>query len=389
MQTENDLSPTQNAVTVGDAATAHPIPIRQLQSTLEMFADRMALRFAGVTALLTGALAWMLNLGSNPIPFAGIGGFAILIFYFSVIIAFGAAATGFALGVRTRNTLVEPDLQRSWKLPAIPLALAYALVTALLVRIALQFVDIAFQDLALPSVYAVLVVGMVCGLVTYKVADHAAQSSMRSVLSIFAIILLAGVSISAIDENNPLWWKESFSFLGESHSTDRFVFNGTLILSGILFIILQQFFMDQFARLRAMGLLSATKTRLVRFSLIGIGVALVLVGLVPFGVNDLMNSLHSGAAYALIVILLAHMIFARRLLPFFPREFYAVTWLMVGATIVALALHLLGSINTVGIELVGFIIAGAWFMMFAKNVELLVYRTEISPDSLEQESHHA
>lgn len=376
LQTENDLSPSQNAIAAADAATSNPIPIRQLQSKMEIFADRIALRFAGVAALLAGLLTWMLNFGRNPIPFAGAGGLAMLIFYCSVITAFGASAAGFALGIRTRNALVEPDLQRSWKLPMIPLALAYALVTALLVRIALQFVDLAFQDLALPSVYAVLVAGTTCGLITYKVTGHATQTSMRSVLGIFAIILVAGIAISAIDENNPLWWKESFSFLGESHSTDRFVFNGTLILSGFLFIILQQFFMDQFARLHEMGLLSAAKTRLVRFSLIGIGVALVLVGLIPFGVNDLMNSLHSGAAYALIAIMLAHMIFARRLLPFFPREFYAMTWLMVGATIVALALHLLGSINTVGIELVGFIIAGAWFMLFAKNVELLVDQTE-------------
>ena len=36
----------------------------------------------------------------------------------------------------------------------------------------------------------------------------------------------------------------------------------------------------------------------------------------------------------------------------------------------AVALHLLGSINTVGIELLAFAIGGSWFILFTKNVEL-------------------
>ena len=150
------------------------------------------------------------------------------------------------------------------------------------------------------------------------------------------------------------------------------LFNGALVMSGILFVILQQFFMDYFMRQRAAGLLSTAKTRLVRSSLVGIGVALAIVGLVPFDINDLFNAVHSAAAYTLMAILFGHMLFARRLLPYFSREFYSMTWLMVAALAGALTLHFLGSINTAGIELIGFTIAGAWFMMFVNNVELLV-----------------
>ena len=202
------------------------------------------------------------------------------------------------------------------------------------------------------------------------------QITVRSVLNVFAIILVAGIALGAMDENNPLWWEHSFSFLGQTQSRDRNIFNTTLVISGVLFVILQQFFMDHFIRLRDAGLLSPTKTKLVRVSLIAIGVAMAMVGLIPFGVNELMNTLHSLSAYTMIGILLLHMIFARRLLPYFSREFYSMTWLMVAALAVALTLHFLGSINTAGIELIGFTIAGAWFMMFVNNVELLVDRTE-------------
>lgn len=353
------------------------IAIHELYTTLDSYADRMALRFAGPIALVCALLTWLLNWGRNPIPFVSdTAGFGVLIFFFTIVIGFGVGAVGFVVGVRYRNRLVEADLRRSWAWPVIPLALAYTLVMLLVVTIVLQFIDAAFKDLALSPLYAALVVGVVCGLVAYSVADHTMQITVRSVINIFAIILFAGIAFSAINVNNPLWWEESFSFLGEIKSTERNVFNVTLIISGVIFVILQQFFMDLFVRLEEGGLLSPFKTRLVRVSLIAIGVALALVGLFPFGVNELMNTLHSLSAYALVGILLAHMLFARQLLPYFAREFYAMTWLMIGGLVLALVLHFLGSINTVGIELIGFTVAGAWFMLFVDNVERLVDRTE-------------
>jgi hypothetical protein len=367
--------PSSGAVApaAGSAESAQHMAIRQLYSTLDGHADRMSLRFAGPIALLCGVLTWVINWGRDPIPFVSdTWGFGVLIFFFTIFIAFGVGAVAFVAGVRFRNSLVEPAMRRSWVLPAIPLALAYTLVTLLVVTIALQFVNAAFRDLSLPWFYAALLVGIVCGAVAYSVANHMMQITVRTVLNIFAIILVGGIAFSAVYGNQPLWWEQSFSFLGELKSTERNVFNATLIISGVLFVILQQFFMDHFIRLHELGLLSPTKTRLVRISLIAIGVALALVGLIPFGVNDLMNTLHSFAAYVLVGILLAHMVFARRLLPCFSREFYAMTWFMVVVIVLALVLHFLGSINTAGIELLGFAIAGAWFMMFVKNVEMLV-----------------
>ncbi|MBK8046875.1 MAG: hypothetical protein IPK16_06975 [Anaerolineales bacterium] len=88
------------------------------------------------------------------------------------------------------------------------------------------------------------------------------------------------------------------------------------------------------------------------------------------------DTLHSVSAYALAGILLLYMITAHRLLPYFPREFYLMTWVMVVGLVGAVALHLLGSINTVGVELIAFAVGGAWFMMFVKNVEILVDRAD-------------
>jgi membrane associated rhomboid family serine protease len=70
------------------------------------------------------------------------------------------------------------------------------------------------------------------------------------------------------------------------------------------------------------------------------------------------------------------MIAVRWALPFFSREFYLTTWIMVAVLLSAVALHLLGSINVVGIELIAFALGGAWFLMFVKNVELLVEQTD-------------
>ncbi len=346
--------------------------VRQLYSTLDGYADRMALRFAGPIALGASVLAWMLNWGRNPIPFVGdLRGFGVLIFFFGIVIAFGVAAVAFVMGVRFRNRLVEADLRRSWGLPVIPLALAYAIVTMILVALVLQFIDAAFRDLALQPFYAALVVSLLCGAVAYYVANRAMQISVRSLLNVFVIILFAGVTFSAVNVNDPRWWEESFSFLGTAQSNARSVFNATLMMAGILFMILQQFFMDDFIELRNNGMISQRITRWIRGSLIALGLLMAMVGLVPFGNGGAWDTIHSVSAYGLAGILLVYMVLVRRAFPYFSPEFYAMTWFMVAVMVGAVVLHLFGSINVVGVELISFAVGGTWFMLFVKNVEML------------------
>lgn len=379
METTNTtaVAHPQEEVSAAEARKAQHLAIREMYSTLDGYADRMSLRFAGPIALVCGLLTWLLNWSRSPIPFLGPQtAFGVLIFFFVTAIGLLVGGAAFIMGVRYRNQIVEPAMRRSWLLPVAPLAISYALTLLLVTAIALMVANAIFQELALPWFYAALVVGMVCGAVAYNTANRMMQVSVHSVIKIFAIILFAGIAISAVKDGTHLWWRESFSFLGEMDSSGRAIFNATLVLAGVLFVVLQQFFMDQFTRLAEYGLLSPRKTKLVRGSLIAIGLSLAMVGLVPFGVNGLMDTVHSFSAYLLLGILLAHMLFAHRLLPYFSREYYAVTWFMVAALAVAVTLHFLGSINTAGIELIGFAIAGAWFMLFVKNVELLVDRTD-------------
>lgn len=354
------------------ADIAPHISVRQLYSTLDGYADRMALRFAGPIALGASVLAWMLNWGRNPIPFVGdLRGFGVLIFFFGIVIAFGVAAVAFVMGVRFRNRLVEADLRRSWGLPVIPLALAYAIVTMILVALVLQFIDAAFRDLALQPFYAALVVSLLCGAVAYYVANRAMQISVRSLLNVFVIILFAGVTFSAVNVNDPRWWEESFSFLGTAQSNARSVFNATLMMAGILFMILQQFFMDDFIELRNNGMISQRITRWIRGSLIALGLLMAMVGLVPFGNGGAWDTIHSVSAYGLAGILLVYMVLVRRAFPYFSPEFYAMTWFMVAVMVGVVVLHLFGSINVVGVELISFAVGGTWFMLFVKNVEML------------------
>jgi hypothetical protein len=126
----------------------------------------------------------------------------VLIFFFSIAIAFGVGAAAFVVGVRYRNRLVEPDMRRSWVWPVIPLSVAYTVVALLAMTIALQFVNAAFRELTLPWFYAALLVGIVCGALAYNVANHMMQITVRSVLDLFAIILLGGLPSVLHTETN-------------------------------------------------------------------------------------------------------------------------------------------------------------------------------------------
>lgn len=354
-------------------AQRKPRSLNQLYATLNGYADRMALRFAGATALLCGAAAWVSNWGRSTIPFASdAAGFGVQLFFLSILTAFAVSAIALVMGLRYRNSLVPPALRRSWVWSFLPLALANAVAVGLVAAVVLQFVSLVFRDLSLPAIYAVALVGIGCGAVAYIVANRNMQVRVGHVLQLFGVTLLGGIAISAITGNNPMWWEQSFSFLGERGSDTRSVFNATLIISGMLMVILQQFFMDDFVYLRSLGLLTPRKTQLVRGSLIAMGVLMALVGIIPFGVNGLLDNLHSFSAYGLALILLAHMVLVRRLLPYFSREFFITSWVAVVLLVAVVTLHLLGSINTVGVELLAFAIGGSWLTLFIKNVELLV-----------------
>lgn len=353
------------------ALTQHTL--KALYDTLDGYADRRTLRFAGPATLLGGLATWLLNWGRSPIPFADDAyGFGVLIFFFSIFIAFVCSSAGFILGVRFRNSLVPKELRRTWVLSVLPLAFAYSVVVGLFAALGLQFAGMVFPELALQSVYAVVLVGLVCGGVANTVANRSIQLRVRHVLNLFIITLLGGVAISAITVNNAMWWEKSFSFLGESESRSRIIFNTTLIVSGILLIILQQFFMDDFVYLRHLGLLTERKVRWGRAGLIALGVVMAMIGIVPFGINGILNTVHDLCAYSIAGILLAFMITTRRFLPGLSPEFYVTTWFTIVLLIAAVALHLLGSINTVGVELLAFAIGGSWFILFIRNVELFV-----------------
>lgn len=355
-------------------------PLKLLYDTLNGYADRMTLRFAGPAAVLGGLMAWLLNWGRNPIPFVSDqAGFGVLIFVFSIFTAFVSSALGFVLGVRYRNRLAPPDLRRSWVWSVLPLAVAYAIVVGLFAALALQFVGMVFPNLALQAVYAIVLVGLVCGSVANFVANQSMRVRVRPVLGLFIVTLFGGVAISAIADNNAMWWEQSFSFLGESDARSHIIFNSTMLVSGLLLIVLQQFFMDDFVFLNDIGMLTSREVKLVRLGLVALGLVMMMIGFVPFGINNTLDTVHDMSAYSIAAILLVFMLTARRLLPSLPKEFFAITWLTIGLLIAAVGLHLVGSINTVGVELLAFAIGGSWFVLFIKNVEMLV--EQIDPQS--------
>ena len=83
------------------------------------------------------------------------------------------------------------------------------------------------------------------------------------------------------------------------------------------------------------------------------------------------DQIHDLSAYSVAGILLLYMLSVRKLVPYFSPEFYTMTWGMAALLVLVVTLHLVGSINTVGVELLSFVLGGAWFLLFIKNVDLL------------------
>lgn len=175
------------------------------------------------------------------------------------------------------------------------------------------------------------------------------------VLSVLAVVtLVTGVLISIVTTSDPLWWQLYFSQLGTFGDFSARMFNGSVMVSGILFA-------SYGATLGAelpVGVGRRTRHAL-RISLVSIGANMVAIGLIPIPVSQVLHDLAAmGLALSLIALLCAG--FGLR------RKTYAVRiFLIVGAVVLigGMVVLTLDLITLALYEAIAFSTLGVWLRL--------------------------
>lgn len=351
-----------------------------LSETIEQYAARIAMRMAVVGAAVVALLVIFANLNRNPVPLVGdTRAFGTLALLSVVPITLVAAAIGFVLGTNVWNERVEAERQRRWGWSVLPVALAYALMVLVLSFVGLQLAEYAFATLALDRFQGAFIVGAAIGALLYWMAQQVMRLSAMRLMQVITLILGGGVFLAAAGIEDPNWWQQSFSYLGTLDSNARRLFNYTLVFAGILMLVWLPFFRSDFGLLVKHGLAPESSRKRLPLAFTVLAVAIALVGAFPWGDSTFSSIMHNLAAYSLAVVFVVVMLFLRRLVPGFSREFFVTSWILMATILATLLLAALGYFNTVGLEFLCFGIVITWLQLFMREVEIFAHK--FAPDA--------
>lgn len=346
-------------------------------TSFEETAQRAASLVVAPVGLLTAVATFLLNLNRTDIPLSGdVRAMGPLFALYTIAIVLIAGGTAYYLGVQYHNQRVAEKYRQPWRLRLVPILLAVLVLAILAVDIGTQLINNAFQELVLPTLQAVFLMGVFSAGLANIIVDQMFRMSLRRLLSVIFLIMVVGLYYSAVavSADDPLWWQESFSYLGTLDNPGSLLFNATFVFAGILVLVLHPYFMYDFNILHDKGALSDRGHLLIRLSLGALGILVAGVGLFIFGASPLQTTLHNLSAYTMAGIVFLYMVGLWWLIPKFPRSFYVTTGMFIIAMIATGLLMVLGRMNVTQAEINGFFLGGAWLATFVNETDYLARR---------------
>lgn len=237
-------------------------------------------------------------------------------------------------------------------------------VAVLMIFSLFQVFQLAFRDLYLNALTSTMLVAVTAGVTAYALFLIASQISTKTLASLLALFLVAGVFASMLTADDAVWWERNFSALGMGGNRSAYAFNLTVIIAGLAIVTLADYLvMDLRSRPGPRGI-NLRGVGIVRALLIVIGLALVMVGIISVDVSEVAHTVFSLIALVGFGLLL---VLTPIVLRGLPRGFVVTTIVVIGVVVVAVGLFASGYYNLTALELVAVLVIFAWLILFARN----------------------
>ena len=89
--------------------------------------------------------------------------------------------------------------------------------------------------------YLVWLVGGLAAVSGYIVFVQGSQLSAKTVASLLPFFVVSGVTTAGMTSDDPVWWRNNFSQLGDRTTFAATLFNYTIVMAGICIIIISYF----------------------------------------------------------------------------------------------------------------------------------------------------
>ncbi|MBT1176350.1 ABC transporter permease [Bifidobacterium callimiconis] len=287
------------------------------------------------------------------------------------------------------------SLKRGWIVPVrrafetLSLSVVYASTVFLSVYAMLGVIN-GIMGISLFSSYIPSVTAIFSGVVGYVVFVQADTLNSQTIASLLPLFVVSGVSTAGLTTDDPNWWKNNFSQLGDRTTFAARMFNSTLILAGICVVILSYFAISELITTQRMRL----KWRIVNGTgeapkvgdepktefdiphfwarILCLVILLTLAGVCFAGVGMFRYTphpiLHNVFARGLSLPMSLLMIFLPWLAPQLSRAMYVVSDLIIATIVIAGFNWLQGNTTLTNVEALACILFMGWFIVFSRQI---------------------
>ncbi|OCN04678.1 hypothetical protein A4S06_10690 [Erysipelotrichaceae bacterium MTC7] len=186
---------------------------------------------------------------------------------------------------------------------------------------------------------------------------------------VLSLVIVGGVILSMINNNDQNWWQENFSYLGTPDAINSWQFNITLVFSAMLLVAL----IDYIFVILQQAIPKSRKLSILRVLLTLTALCLGGVGMFPYNEMKLFQNIHDVVARLMVVFIVVIIVLLRWLLPKISKDFLRISYLVGFLLIVATVLFLgVDYLSLMAYELLAFIFAFFWIILLLNQLQLLV-----------------
>lgn len=285
---------------------------------------------------------------------------------------------GYARGSNSFN------LRRGWLVPIrrsleiLALSAVYA-ATAFLTSFLILNVANSIIGTQMFLGYLVGVCAGLSGVVGYLTIVQARSMRAKTLATLLPLFVISGVGGAGMTTDDPYWFVNNFSRLGDRATFAAAMFNTTVILAGVCVIVISYFSVSELVTTyRQRGMWSSWKTggggtlRFARTRVIILSTLLTLCGVCFIGIGTFKYTphpvVHNVFAFSLPMLTGVLMAALPWLAPLFSKAIYVVSDLLVVVGVVAVRLWVRDDISMTNLELLLIMLFFGWFVVFSRQI---------------------
>jgi hypothetical membrane protein len=266
--------------------------------------------------------------------------------------------------------------KRSIKLPlssliynCIVLTVALGITVAMVSFISISIFNNSFKNIQLDIFISSVLVGIYSGVLLYLIVPVAMGMNTIVVSRIFTVVMISGIILSMLTNNNPNWWQVNFSYLGWGNGISSLSFNLTIIMAGLLVIALSTQFTNDLKRSKYIFDKKDVNLNILSVLFIILGVDMSALGLFPY---DKAPRLHDILGYSMLIIFGVIILSLRYIFPRIDKTFLTNSYLTLFFLAFCYVLFsFVGYLSLTGFELIGFLATFGWLLLFVRKVSLM------------------